>query len=118
MADYNKLILSGSVDGKQIKVTGVNTAASVLIHTAIEGTVGKDEIWLYATNSQATQVDLALEWGGVVVPDDLIKVSIPGKAGLFLVIPGLTLQNSRVITAFASVANVLMISGYVNRITV
>lgn len=113
---FTKRLLSGSIYGKQIKITGTSTSTSVTIHTAIDGVANYDEIWLYATNSQDAPVELTLEWGGVLSPDDQIKVIVPGKSGLYLIIPGLILQNSFAVTAFASVVDVVMISGYVNRI--
>ena len=50
-------------------------------------------------------------------PDDLIEVTIPAENGLVLVVPGLILQNELVVAAFAGSANLIMISGFVNRIT-
>jgi hypothetical protein len=38
------------------------------------------------------------------------------KSGLYLVAPGLMLQNGLAIAAFASVANVVILHGYVNRL--
>jgi hypothetical protein len=43
-------------------------------------------------------------------------VSIPAKSGLYLVAPGIMLQNELVVKAFASVANVVIMHGYVNRL--
>lgn len=118
MATYSKRILSGSANGKQIKVTGTATASSVLIHKAVAGSSSVDEVWVYATNNQVAAVDLTIEWGEVTVPDGNIQVSIPGLSGLFLVIPGLVIQAELDVRAFASVANVVCLSGYVNRIDV
>jgi hypothetical protein len=53
----------------------------------------------------------------VASPDDLIEMTIPAEDGLYLVVMGLTLTNSLVVTAFAAAANVIMVNGYVNRIT-
>jgi hypothetical protein len=41
-------------------------------------------------------------------------MSIPSKTGLYLVVPGFVMQNGKVIKAFASVANVVEIYGWVN----
>ena len=48
MATYSKELLSGSTSGKNISVTGINTAASVVVHTATAGASNMDEIWVYA----------------------------------------------------------------------
>lgn len=114
MATYTKLKLSGSTDGKGIKITQTATAGDT-IHTA--HATALDEIWLYAANSQLAAVKLTLEWGEATEPDGNIEVTIPGESGLFLVVPGLLLTNSLVVKAFAAVANVVMLHGYVNRIT-
>jgi hypothetical protein len=116
MATFTKQLLSGSTNGKGIKVVQTATAGT-LIHTAVSGTSSLDEIWLYAHNTSATAVKLTIEWGGVTAPDDLIEVTIPvDGTGLVLVAPGILLQNGLVVRAFAATANVLNIFGYVNRI--
>jgi len=116
MATYSKHLLSGSTQGKQIKVVQTATAGDT-IHTAVAGTTNLDEIWLWAFNSQAASVKLTIEWGEATAPDGNVEVTIPGESGLQLIIPGLLLQNELVVKAFASVANVVMLTGYVNRIT-
>jgi len=115
MAVLSKEKLSGSTDGKQIKVAATATPGT-LIHTAVSGTTDLDEIWLYAYNHHTANVDLTIEWGGVASPDDLVQITIPFKAGRFLVVDGKLLQNGLIVRAFASVANVVMIDGFVNRI--
>jgi len=114
MATYTKFKLSGSTDGKGIKVVQTATPGDT-VHTA-HATV-LDEIWLYAVNSQATAVKLTLEWGEATVPDGNIEVTLAGESGLYLLIPGLLLTNSLIVKAFADTANVIIIHGYVNRIT-
>lgn len=113
---FTKQLLSGSTNGKQIKVVATATLGTT-IHTAVTGTSDIDEIYLYAVNSSASVVKLTIEFGGATSPDELIEYSVPAEDGLKLIIPGLPLQNSLVVTAFAGTANVIMISGYVNRIT-
>lgn len=113
---YTKELLSGSTDGAPILVAAIVTAGT-LIHTAGAGVVNRDEIWLYAMNNHTVAVDLAIEWGGVVDPLNIFRQTIDFKKGLFLVVPGLVLQNAKIVRAFANVANVITISGFVNRIT-
>ena len=116
MATFTKRLLSGSTNGRQIKVTATATAGT-LLHTAVAGTDDLDEIWLWAVNTSAAAVVLTVEWGGTTSPDDLIVVEIPEDKGLILVAPGLVLQNELVVRAFAASANVIEIAGFVNRIT-
>lgn len=118
MATAVKRKLSGSTDGRGIKVVATATAGTT-IHTAVAGTTAGtyDEVWLYAYNSDASTVTLTVEYGGTTAPDDNIVVSVASKSGLMLVAPGLILQNSDVVKAFASAANVVVIFGFVNSIT-
>jgi len=114
MATFSKQFLSGSTNGKQIKVAATATPGTA-IHTPSTGT---DEIWLYATNQDTVAVDLTVEYGGTTSPDDKITLSVPSKSGLTLVVPGLIISGSSYpVRAFASTGSVVMISGYVNRIT-
>lgn len=118
MATVVKRKLSGSTDGKPIKITQIVTAGD-LIHTAVAGvTAGTfDEIWLWAYNSHISDVVLTIEFGGATVPDQNITLTIVFKEGLIPVVPGLILQNGMVVRAFCSVANVCTIVGFVNSIT-
>lgn len=115
MATYSKVLLSGSTNGKQIKVAATATAGT-LLHTAVAGTSSLDEVWLYAVNSSASSVKLTIEWGEATAPDGNIEISVPAESGYTLVVPGLLLQNGLTIRAFAGTANVILINGYVNRI--
>lgn len=110
--------LSGSTDGRMIKVVATATPGTT-IHTAsaITGDNNYDEVWLWAVNSDTTNRKLTIEWGGTTSPDDLIELTIPAESGLVCVIPGWIIQNSLVVKAFCASANVVMIGGYVNAIT-
>ena len=118
MAIVVKRKLSGSTDGMPIKVVPTSTAGTT-IHTAVAGTTAGtfDEIWLYAYNGHTAAVDLTIEYGGATVPDQNIIVTLEAKSGLQMIVPGLILQNGLVVKAFASVANVITLSGWVNSIT-
>ncbi len=118
MATAVKRKLSGSTDGMPIKVVQTATAGTT-IHTAVAGTTDGtyDEIWLYAYNSHTAAVELTIEYGGATAPDQNIKVTLASKSGLSLIVPGLILQNGLTVKAFAGTANVVTISGWVNRIT-
>lgn len=117
MATFSKVFLSGSTNGKAIKVAATATAGT-LIHTAVAGTSSLDEIWLYAHNTSAAIVKLTLEWGGVAAPDDHIEINIGAEGtGMILIAPGFLLQNALVVRAFAGTANVINIVGYANRVS-
>jgi hypothetical protein len=116
MATYSKVLLSGSTNGKNIKIAATATAGT-LIHTAVSGTSNLDEVWLWAVNTSAALVEITLEWGEATSPDGLVLIGMPPKAGLMQIVSGLLLQNSLEIRCFASAANVITINGFVNRIT-
>lgn len=114
MATISKLKLSGSTDGKAIKVVQTATAGDT-IHTA--HATALDEVVLYAVNSSADDVKLTIEWGEATAPDGNIEYTVAAEDGLKLIIPGLLLTNSLVVKAFAGTTNVILIHGFVNRIT-
>lgn len=117
MATYSRQHLSGSTQGKPIIVAAIATPGTT-IHTAIAGTVGFDEVYLWVANLHTSAVALTLEWGGVTDPDHLLckAVSIPANSGPIPIAVGQVLHNALVVKAFADVANKLSITGYVNRI--
>ena len=118
MATVVKRKLSSSTDGKAIKIAAVKTPGTA-IHTAVAGTTAGtyDEIWLWAFNSHTGNIKLTIEFGGADAPDQNIIITIPALAGLVPVVPGLILQNEATVKAFASSANVITITGFVNSIT-
>jgi len=116
MAGYTKEFLSGSTNGRLIKVAAVATPGT-LIHTAVTGETDIDEIWISATCTAAPPALLTIEYGGVADPDDLIKETIAAEEGLTWIIKGLILQNGLIIRAFANIANVINVGGFVNRIS-
>ena len=113
MATFSKIHLSGSTDGRLIKVAATATAGTT-IHTGSATATTYDEIWLYAVNSSASSVKLTIEWGNTTSPDDLIELTVLPEAGLVTVVPGLLIKGNAtplVITAFAATADVITIHG-------
>jgi hypothetical protein len=118
LATFTRVVLSGGSDGKAVKVVATATAGTT-IHTAHSTSI--DEVWLWAYNSHTADVLLTIEFGGATAPDNNIVVTIPKSnanpaPGLVAVVPGLCLTNSLTVKAFAATANVITLSGYVNRI--
>jgi len=115
MATISRIPLSGSTDGRGIKV--VATASSgTTIHTATTSATDCDVVTIYAYNSSASAVNLTLQWGGTTSVDDDIKLSIPATSGLTLVVPDMVLRNSLVARAYAGTANVITLHGFANRV--
>ena len=119
MATFTKTLLSGSTQGRGIKVAATASSGTTIHATGTSSSV-IDEVWLYAYNSHTANVELTIQYGSTTSPDDDIKVTIPFKAGLILVVPGLVLTGTgaaaNTVRAFAGTANVITVHGYVNRI--
>lgn len=123
MATFAKKTLSGSTDGRGVLVTPTSTPGET-VHTASATATTYHEVWLYAYNSHSADVDLTIEFGGTTSPDDLIRMTIPAASagayqGLIPICEGLVLKGNAtplVIKAFASVADKIVLFGYVNEI--
>ena len=120
MATFTKVPFSAQTDGQPIKVVATASAGTTIHTTGTSATV-YDEVWLYAYNSSTGAVALTVQFGGTTTPDDDIKITIPSQSGLTLVVPGLILAGTgsagNVIATYAGTANVVTVSGYVNRIS-
>ncbi len=119
MPTFSKQKLSGSTDGKGIKVAATSIGSGDTIHTAQATTTGGlgDNITIFAQNNDTVTRILTLGWGGTTDPDDLIIQSIASKSGLALIVADLFLWNSLVVKAAADATNKVIIFGYVNKIS-
>ena len=111
----SRIPLSGSTNGRGIKVAATSSAGTT-IHTATSSATDCDVITLYAYNSSASAVTLTVQWGGTTSVDDDIKLSIPSLSGLTLVVPDMVLRNSLIVKAYAGTADVITIHGFANRV--
>lgn len=116
----SRIPFSGSTQGRGIKVAATGTPGTTIHATGTSSTV-LDLATIYCVNSDTTARKLTIEWGSTTSPDDTIEVTIGAEAGLQLVIPGLLLTGTgaaaNTVRAFAATANVLIIFGYVDRVT-
>lgn len=117
MATFTRNKLSGSTNGKSIKIAATATAGTT-IHTAVAGTASWDEIYAWFTNTDTSARTISIEYGGVTDPDNLIvkALSLPLSSPPIPIITGQMLQNGLVVGVFASAANVVLATGYVNTI--
>jgi hypothetical protein len=120
--------------GDTVKITGVDTTFNgtwtittvpstttfTYARTAANVTSASSSGSVYIGATAASQnVRLTVQWGGTTSVDDEITYTLTNQNGLFLIVPGLILRGNAtalVVRAFADVANVVTISGYVNRI--
>lgn len=108
--------LSGSTDGKGIKVTGTSAAADVTIHTAHATDLDLITLWAVNQDADGEVRTLTIAWGGETDPDNLISVPVPCKAGPVMICDRLPLTNSLVVGAWADEANDVIVYGMVTRI--
>lgn len=116
MAIYSKQLLSGSSNGQPILIAAT-ASPGTLIHTATSSVVDFDETWLWCQNTSGSSVNLTIQYGGTTAPNNSFTLSMAAASGLYLLVPGLILNNGLVVRAFAGTTNVLTIAGFVNRIT-
>lgn len=113
MADVNKIPLSGSTDGRGVKVAATAIGTGTTIHTAVaSGTDGDgDTIILKAFNSSTTASEtLILGWGGTTDPDDLEEYEVPARGSIL--IEGF-LRNSLILKAASDTADTVILFGHV-----
>jgi hypothetical protein len=113
MATITKIFPSGSSNGVPIKVAATATPGT-LFHTA--DATAKDELYIYATNTDTNDRKLTIEFGGATAPDYNIVVTVPA-GDTILVVAGVPLSNSLTVKAFGAAANLINLFGYVNRIS-
>lgn len=118
MAVYSRThFLSGSTNGRPIKIAATATPGTTL-HTAISGAGKSEEVYIWVTNTSGAAVALTVEFGGTTNPDDRIvnSFSIPANSQPVPICTGQPLGGGLVVKAFASSANVLVATGYANKI--
>lgn len=113
MATITKVLPSGSTNGRPVKIAATATAGTTF-HTAHASAL--DEVTMYLSNTDTVDRAVTVEFGGTTSVDDHLKFVVPAGETI-LAVPGIPLTNSLVVRAFAAAANVVTMSGYVNRIS-
>jgi hypothetical protein len=113
MPAIERIQLSASTNGLQI----LATAAGVLIHTATNVADTLDEIHIYAHNNDTVERTLVVEIGGSTA-DKVRKIILPPQGPGYWVSRGdLVLDGAQTLTIKCDTADVVVVSGYVNRIS-
>ncbi len=108
----SKIQLSGAnANGGWLTITQ-QVSLGETIHAA--HATALDEIWLWATNESTSSLVLTLQWGAAIDPQ---ITTIEPQAEPQLLIPGWLMTGSDELTAFCPTTALVMIHGYVNRIT-
>lgn len=115
---FTKTILSGSTDGRNIKVVATATPGTTL-HTATSsaGIDSFDEVYIWANSTSTAAISLTIQTN-TTDESESWNIRVPAAyTGPIMVIPGLSYRNGVVLTATASTANRVNLSGFVNRIS-
>lgn len=115
-----KIPLSASSGGTGVRLVATSSAGTIVHATGTSSTT-IDEVWMWATNTDTVDRKLTIEFGGTTSPDHHIEITIPAESGLVQVMPGIPLTGTGVATreikAFAAAGNVIMLYGFVHRIS-
>jgi hypothetical protein len=120
MANYNKVLLSGSSFGQPITVSASASTGTTIHATGTSASI-LDEVWLYANNTSTSPVLLTVQFGGTGSVQHAKPITLSPQSGDVLIVAGLPLSGTGAaatsVYAFAATASVITISGYVNRIS-
>lgn len=112
-----RVVLSGSTNGRPITVASVAASCNMVVHTAGSptGADNMDEIWLWAvpmtTTTAAKQLFLQL---GSDSTTDLKQLQLSNDPAVpnIIVLPGKSLNNSLVLSAWATACNSFALDGH------
>lgn len=79
MANYTKIPLSGSTNGRGILVTGTTATDGTTLHTVATGAAAGDgdDVTLQCYNSATETQTIIVAWGGTTAPNDIWKIDVP-----------------------------------------
>ncbi len=110
--DHFTFPLTHADEAEVADATGV-VQKITLIHTAVTGTTYKDELWINVTNTEVSNVQIALFFGEEEVSDYYTVASRDSKR---VVVAGEVLNNSKLIYMRAITSpDSIKVTGYVNR---
>lgn len=114
---FTSEFLSGSTNGRPIKIVGTSSGAATTVHTAPANTTGTDHVTLFLTNTSGSMVSANVMWGGTTDPDDyLVKgLEIQANSPPIQIASGHPLNNGLIVKVFASTGNVILASGRIRR---
>lgn len=120
MAILGTPLLSETSGGRNILVAATASTGTLIHQTDISATV-YHRVYLYAMNASTSGgVLLTVEWGGTS-SGDRVHMTVPSQSGPVPIIDNWPLAGTgaavRNVRAYAAVANVLSLNGWVNRHT-
>lgn len=124
MATLTKHLLSEieAISGRRFVVTSTEASAANIFHVTPVAT-SVDEMWVYAHNFGAADVQVSFMWGLTGMPTvsatdvyEGVDITIPFKSGRALVFDGALMMHSLSAAAYANIGSSISIDGFVNRI--
>lgn len=115
---FIKASLSASINGAPITISATATAGTT-IHTATSSSTldSVDEVWLWGNSIHTSAVNITLYLGGATGERFKSHHRVPAAFnGPVPLIPGIPFMGGAVITATASVGDVINVFGFINRI--
>ena len=120
MGSFSKIALNGGAGVIPVNPAG---GSDTLIHTTGTSTSILDEVWLWANNSQSSDIYLYLYLGTSSGPSANVMVLLVPSESTILAIPGIPISGNgtvgRPVNAIATsmMTGNITVFGYVNRIT-
>jgi hypothetical protein len=102
-----------------IALSATTSGSPDLIHTAIRSGDNFDEVWVYATNTNASDLAVTLQISDRdgANTKEVATVTIPSKSGMYLIYPGLVLDDGYKLEAYApSNPSSINLFGFANRL--
>lgn len=111
---------SAATNGATMTVNTTSAISPMTVHTAVSGVYNWDDVWIWAANTDTVSRTISLYFGAHSSLGDQVvgNYDLPPGGAPVLICPGLFLQNSGVVEAYASIANKINLTGYVNRCVV
>lgn len=120
MSVWSRRTLSGSTNGRAITIT--TSEPGTTIHAVSTATNVRDTIYLWAQSiaTDGLMREITLNWGGTGSRDQIYS-QIPGRDGLYAVVPGLSLDGGTstgsgiAVYALGTATGQIQLFGYVDR---
>lgn len=124
MAHLTKHLFSevDPVSGRRFVVTSQSATGANIFHVA-PANRNLDELWVYAHNFGASDVQATFLWGLTSMPTasaadvhEAVDITVPFKSGRALVFDGTLMYGGLSAGVYADIPGTLSIDGFVNRI--
>jgi len=106
-------------NGKPVAITGTDSAGETTIFTSTSTTNTCDEVYMYVSNSSATDGTVTVAIGSTANTGDLVckDLAVAANESMLIVIPGLRIDNGVTIKAYKDSSSTLNAHLAINRIS-